>query len=201
VSNPFRAVLVVVTLAVLSVAARAQVVVTVDFDDVTPGSLAGTHYSPLGINFAANSGLIVPGLGFGDPGNWGAHGSKGSHFLGFNGGSYAATITTNFPVAKFSIDVSRTNGSSAADTFTVAAFAGPTLVDSETILLASINSWETLTVTGPGITRVELSGAGSGFHPFGVDKLVFEAVPEPSTYMLGLAGGALLLLSRRWRRG
>jgi hypothetical protein len=172
----------------------------------TPFTLA-EQYAGLGVHFTPTNAGVQDGLANGDAGNWAVDGTNGAFFLGFNGNppdvtgspSYGDTITFDSSIATLSMDVSRANGSSAGDTFQLQAFAASTLVSSQSITFGAINSWTTVTVAGPGITSVILQGNGvSSFHPFGVDNIVFSAVPEPPTAVLLLSG--LIMACAGWRR-
>ncbi|MBN2445755.1 MAG: PEP-CTERM sorting domain-containing protein [Phycisphaerae bacterium] len=145
------------------------------------------EYAGLGIHFVTtDDGSIFDGLTDGDPGNWGLEGTNWTQFLGFNGSSYALTTNFDAPVSGFQLDVSRSNGSSAGDTFSLAGYLGGSLVDSAIVTLGPINTWHTIGLTQT-VDSVVWSGAGNGFHPFGVDNL--QWVPEPSALvLLALAG-------------
>ena len=167
--------------------------------DDTGGGITANRYAGVGVTFTTtDDGGTIGGLGAGDPGNWGVAGTNGSTFSGFNGGSYAATIGFASAVNGFRLDSSRTNGSSVGDTLTVSAYLLGSLLGTQNILFGDINSWTTVSFSGL-LDEIRIQGNGSGFHPFGVDNLVFgvgRGVPEPSTWALmiggfGLAGVAL----------
>lgn len=184
-----------------AVAARGQALITINFDDIAFGSNPAEQYASLGVHFLGVDAGIQNGLTNGDSGNWGVDGTNGPFFLGFNGPSYSETITIDAPAVSVSLDVSRTSGSAPTDTFTLTAFAGSTPVATQTITLLTQNVWQTVTLNlgGPVITSLQLDGAGLGFHPYGVDNLQFNAVPEPSTWAL-LGGGLLGIAWLRRRR-
>ncbi|MCK4625357.1 MAG: PEP-CTERM sorting domain-containing protein [Phycisphaerae bacterium] len=172
----------------------------ITFDEIPPANgnfgFLTDEYAHLSILFeTTDDGSIFGGISAGDPGNWDLEGTNGPAFLGFNGSSYSlATTFFEQDMNYVSLDVSRSNGSSAGNTFTLEAYDGGTLVDARTVILGPINDWTSVTVSGPGIDRTEWYGEGSGFHPFGVDNLYF--IPEPATLSL-LAAGALALIRRR----
>jgi hypothetical protein len=165
--------------------ARAQAVISITFDDIAAGSQPAEQYAGLGVHFGTGPYGVVQGLSNGDPGNWGVDGTAGPYFLGFNG-PYTETITFDTAAPGVSLDVSRTNGSSPSDTFTLTAFAGATQVGTQTITLATINVWQTVTIVATGITSITLADNGTGFAPFGIDnlKVGMVAVPEPSAWLL-----------------
>ena len=67
---------------------------------------------------------------------------------------------------------------------------------SRTITFSAINGWTTLSLVGT-FDRVEWSGSGVDFHPYGVDNISFAVVPEPSTFSLWIGAGIVLLGHRR----
>jgi hypothetical protein len=178
---------------------------TITFDE-SPATNNGTPYGAtiLGATFSATNAGTWGGLSNGDPGAWGLEGTNGPQFLGFNG-PYAETVTFASAVNGFSADFSPSGGS-VDGTITLSAFKGVTLIDSTVVTLGPINTWSTLSLNDSGITSVTWSGAGTGFHPFGVDNVVFNAsaIPEPSSLVfigVGLlalaAGGTRAKLLRR----
>ena len=181
-------------------AGMAQTVVTINFDNLAPGQLPGELYAAQGVHFGSGPLGVQSGLSYGDPGGWGLEGTDGSYFLGFNGSpSYSESITFDTPTTGVELDVSRSGGSSAGNTFTLTAYAGASVVSTQTVTLGNVNSWQGVEVTAAGITSVQLSGAGLGFHPFGIDNLEIgvTAVPEPSSWALLALGVVPLLLRRR----
>jgi hypothetical protein len=167
--------------------------ITLTFDDLTAGTQVGNQYAADGVNFSLTDNGIQVGLANGDPGNWGVNGDNGPYFDGVNGTpAYGDTLTFLSPVSNFSVDSSRTNGSAAGDQLTVSAFAGATLLGSQTITFGSVNTWTTVSLALSGITSVTIQGSGSGFHPFGIDNIVYtqgaSTVPEPASAGLALIG-------------
>lgn len=183
--------------AVLMVPALNATVITFDESSATND---GTAYGAtiLGATFSATNAGTWNGLSAGDPGSWGLEGTNGNQFLGFNG-PYDETVTFASAVNGFSADFSRSGGSSDG-TITLDAFNGVTLIDSTVVTLGAINTWSTLSLGDSGITSVTWSGAGTGFHPFGVDNLVFgaAAIPEPTSVIL-ISAGLLALAAGRGR--
>lgn len=182
--------------------ASAQAQVTITFDDISAGSQPAEQYASRGVHFSSGSFGVVAGIANGDPGNWSLNGTAGPYFLGFNGNpSYGATVTFDSAVPTVSVDVSRSNGSSGGDTFTLTAFSGATQVATQTLSLASINVWQTATVFSSSITSVQFLGSGGGFHPYGLDNLQIgtQAIPESSTYVMLALGLVAVGWSRRRR--
>jgi len=97
--------------------------------------------------------------------------------------------------------VSRSAGSSASDTFTLEGYLGSGLVETITVPLNTINVWTTIALT-QNVDEVRWSGAGGGFHPYGIDNLNWTsaAVPEPSTIVIWSLLGALGITFGRLRR-
>lgn len=159
--------------------------------DNTNGGLPAGRYASLGVTFVTtDDGTTWGGLSNGDPGNWDLEGTNGPIFSGFNGGSYALSMLFNTDVSNFALDVSRSLGSSPGNTFTLEGYNNGVLVESHTVTLGPINQWQTVSLSNI-VDETRWSGAGSGFHPFGVDNVQWsaaQAIPEPSSLALfGLA--------------
>jgi hypothetical protein len=161
-------------------------------------------YDATGASFSASNAGTWGGNSNGDRGSWGLEGTNGPQFLGFNGinNGYNETVTFSSPVSFVSADFSRSSGSSDG-TITLEAFSGAGLLGSTMANLGAINTWSTLSLSFADITSIEWIGAGTDFHPYWVDNLVFTAstaVPEPAT--LAIFGSALagLVVVRRRRR-
>jgi len=181
---------------------------TLDFEGFGDYAPIGTTYDPMGITFNPNTQRVCWGNSNGDPGNWGLEGTNGSNFLCFNGGNPGYTMELNFtsPQSSVSLDVSRSNGSSAGDTFTINAYNGLVLLNTQTVILGPINTWSTIIINTPGINRITWDGAGVDFHPYGVDNLIFQqqatTVPTMDEWgmiiFMALAGlGAVSYLRRK----
>jgi hypothetical protein len=186
-------------LAAAGTTGRAQAIITINFDDIASFSQPAEQYAGLGVHFGSGPVGVQVGLANGDSGNWSVNGTNGPYYLGFNG-PYAETITFDVATTGVSLDVSRANGSSPTDTFTLTAYAGATAVGSQTVTLATINVWQTVSVIAPGITSIQINDVGSGFSPYGIDnlKIGVTAVPEPSTW--ALCGLGILALAWRQRQ-
>lgn len=169
------------------------------------GTLPANAYSSLGVTFqGTDDGSTFGGIGAGDPGNWGLLGTNGSTFAGFNGSSYALNMLFAAPVSSFSLDASRANGSSNGRLTITGLFNGA-IVGTSAVNLGAVNQWSTLSLGGV-FNQINISGTGTGFHPFGIDNIRFEsvqsAVPEPATWAtmllgFGLIGGAMRSARRR----
>ena len=169
--------------------ALAQAPVVLDFELCLNSSCnVGTAYSAQGITFNPSTQAIVTG-----PGSWGIVGTNGPQFLGFNGVNpgYGMTMTFATPQTSISMDVSRSTGSSAGDTFTATIFNGVTAVGTTTITFAAINTWTTVTLTAPQFDSIVWSGSGAGYHPYGVDNIRLAA-PGAGIPALSLGGVAVL---------
>jgi len=188
-----------------SAPAADAAVITINFEEFAPdngnGGMPANRYAGLGATFAAtDDGTTWAGLGGGDPGNWGLAGTNGSTFAGFNGDSYGLSMFFAPGITAFSLDASRSNGSGAGDSVTVQAWAGATLLQSQTIALGAINTWSAFSLGGPNAANeIRIFGSGQGFHPFGIDNIRFTTVPEPTTMLL-LGAGIAALGARRYRR-
>ena len=166
------------------------------FDDLPQGTMVGDHYASLGVHFGLTDFGVMEGLTNGDSGNWGLDGTSGPFFDGFNGllpSTYSMTLTFDAPVSSFSLDASRSNGSSSGDTLTVSGFLGATLIETRTVTFGEINNWTTISLHGV-FDRVAWSGQGAfEFHPYGVDNVNFVVVPEPSTFALLIGAGVVVV--------
>ncbi len=168
--------------------------------DNTGGALPAARYSSLGVTFVTtDDGGTIGGIANGDPGNWKLNGTNGPIFSGFNGDSYSLTMLFNNPATGFSLDVSRSEGSAAGDTFTLAGYRLGSLVDSKTVTLGNINTWTTVLLNGI-VDETRWSGQGAGFHPFGVDNVRWTNIPEPSAAVLAMLCVFMQAGSRRCRK-
>lgn len=173
--------------------ALAQAPVVLDFELCLNASCnVGTAYSAQGITFNPSTQAIVTG-----PESWAIVGTNGPQFLAFNGGNpgYGMTMTFATPQSSISMDVSRSNGSLAGDTFTATIFDGAIAVGTTTITFADINTWTTVTLTAPKFDSIVWSGSGVEFHPYGVDNIRLAATVAviPALSVGGVAVLAVLL--------
>lgn len=188
-----------------SLAAPAGATV-INFEEFPPDNTNGTipagRYAGLGVTFqGTDDSSTWGGNSAGDPGNWGLEGTNGATFAGFNGNSYALTLLFGSLISSFSLDASRSNGSSDG-TITIEALLNGSSVGTDSEALGSINTWSTLSLAG-SFDEIRITGTGTGFHPFGIDNIVFNgtAVPEPGTWAMMLLGfGAVGFAMRRRER-
>lgn len=169
--------------------------------DNVNGPMPADRYAYLGVTFlGTDDGSTWGGISNGDPGNWDLEGTNGPIFSGYNGSSYSMTVTTGY-IRDFRLDVSRSLGSIALDTFTLNGYYGGTLVESITVPLHDINVWTTVALT-QNVDEVSWSGAGRQFHPYGIDNLNWNstAVPEPTTLLIWSLLGGLGIAFGCWRR-
>lgn len=194
---------------ILAAGANATTITFDEFAAQNSNSGAVTNqYAGDGVTFSLGNVGIWSGLSNGDPGNWLLEGTNGPDFLGFNGygayGGYSETLTFSSAINSFSADFARSNGS-VDGVITLDAFNGATLVASDTGTFGDLSVWMTLTLNGASFDSVTWSGTGSGFHPYGVDNVVFgdapAGVPEPAAWGLMLMGfgglGAMMRSARR----
>ncbi|MGJ8635355.1 MAG: hypothetical protein ACSHX5_00720 [Phycisphaerales bacterium] len=173
----------------------------INFDEIAASNsnsaVLSNEYAGLGVNFLnTDDGAIFDGITQGDPGSWLIEGTNGSQFMGFNGSSYSTTMLFDTAVSAFSLDASRSNGSSAGDTFTIEGYLNGGLVDSMTVTFGEINIWSTLSLAGD-LDEVQMFGNGGSFHPFGVDNINWNGVPTPASFALLSMSG--LVAGRRRR--
>ena len=103
------------------------------------------------------------------------------------------TITFSSPVSGFSIEVTN----NIADTFTVADNLGDSSSD-----FLSLNSEQTFSLSGSGISSVTISAADGSSWDFAIDNVTFTpaAAPTPEPSSLALLGTGLAALVRFGRR-
>lgn len=197
---------VVVTTIVLCSFVTAGSAAVITFDEFPPANANANflteEYAALGIHFiTTDDGSTYGGISNGDPGNWDLEGTNGPAFLGFNGDSYSLAATFDVGMNDIALDVSRSGGSTQGNTFTLNAFQGITLVETQTVVLGPINSWSTVSLSVGNIDRIEWFGTGVGFHPYGVDNLRFTPagpiIPAPGAVLLGGIGTGLVTWLRR----
>ncbi|MFV0514218.1 MAG: VPLPA-CTERM sorting domain-containing protein [Jhaorihella sp.] len=182
---------------------------TINFEefaaDNANGPMPAGRYAAMGVTFnATDDGTTWSGLSAGDPGNWDIEGTNGTTFMGFNGTSYGLEMVFASLVSAFSLDASRSLGSSSGESLTVSGYNGATLVDSVNLVFGAINDWSTFALTGD-INRVVLAGSQiSSFSPYGVDNINWRDVapiPVPAAgLMLAGALGGLGFAARRRKR-
>jgi hypothetical protein len=178
-----------VAFVLLLAGSQAAHAITITFDefpaDNDNGPMPSGRYAYLGVTFAGtDDGSTWGGNSVGNPGNWGLEGTNGRTFSGYNGDSYNLKLTSGGLFANFSLDVSRSNGSDVGNTFTLEGYVNSALVETTTIPLATINVWSKVSLTSI-VDEIRWHGAGASFHPFGIDNLNFETVPESATGVLG----------------
>jgi len=188
------------TATALAAPVAAQTIV--DFQATCGGAVSGactvgTTYAGVGLTFTPNTQMVCMGISNGDPGGWGLEGTNSAKFLCFNGGNpgYTMDLALATPTNSFKLDVSRSDGSSAGDTFTVNALNGATLLTTQTVTLGPINSWTTVTLSAPGINHVTWTGNGAAFHPFGVDNLVIGVGPSAAATIPTLSPWTLVAIA------
>ncbi len=182
--------------------------VTINFENLTSGTLVTNQYQSQGVIFSSNyyypvhDGKIgdvrIPDYGVYDFGGAGpmslCYGGVGS-ILGIKfvlaNGTNAITNSVQFRIG---------DGDSASETFRVSFFDVNNILLSQntyTTYSGSVNGGVTLSFTNPNIHRIEIAGTGSGSGG-SIDDLIFnttQAIPEPGTCLLLLIGLAVYLKS------
>lgn len=198
--NTTKKAIVLSALAGISTSALAGTGLLITFDEFEASNTSelylSSEYAGLGVDFlTTDDGSIWDGISDADPGNWLIDGTNGPQFLGFNGGSYSASMLFDSTINAFQLDATASNGASTGNTFTIEGYLNGGFVDSMTVTFNDINDWSTLFLNGD-IDEVFMYGEGIGFHPFGVDNIAWRKVPTPSSLaLLGLSG--LLATGRR----
>jgi hypothetical protein len=139
----------------------------------------GEEYAAMGVHFvASDDGSLWSGMSGGDPGGWGLEGTNGTAFVGFNGSSYALSVRFDTPVHDVALDVARSAGSRAGDSFAMRGYREGTMVEEQILTLGNINAWSTVALAEE-VDEVRCVGMGVRRHPFGIDDLRWTA--EPTT--------------------
>jgi len=182
------------TLSVAGLFAAPAQAVTINFDDGVINTPIGGFYSVSGITFS-NAKWVT---------NFGLPGTSGPLGLADNSGFPFFTPPTSPIVGVFNIASNLVSiamfdvGMAGAQLVAYDSVIGGSVVssDSFTGIGQGVGQFGTLSVSGPGILRIELSQIvdGDQLSPkdgMGWDNLTFQPVPEPSTMLLlgsGLAG-------------
>jgi hypothetical protein len=185
--------------------------VTITFEDLAVGATLGAQYAGQGATFAPNG---FSGAG-GPTGSWATNtdmtivsstgsdvGGLGSPSLvsgkllrSFNGwlsenGDPSFSITFGTPVSSIAATFA---GVSTASSTRIFAYDGASLLGS---VAGSTSGQFTLSFAAPSITKVVVT-PGDYNDWVGVDNIVFQPVPEASTYAMMALGMALLAFKRR----
>ena len=163
----------------------------------TGGNLTGIPDSPLGIGIATFTGGELRdgeiGLNADQTGVYASEGLFGS------GETNPLVITFVSPISDFSVFVA--NGDDVRS-YTVSDNLG----DSVTMSLASAGGLgaATFSLSGNGITTVDITSANANAWDFAIDNVIFTAAtatPEPESLLLLVAGVVLLAAIRRKQLG
>ena len=124
-NRPLKQLALIGGLALLGANLSVAGTVTLTFEGLPPVQV-GNQYAAEDVTFSLTDfGVVV------DASSWGTVGDNGPYFDGFNGNpSYGTTLTFTDPVSDFSVDASRTNGSSPSDSLLVSAYDGASLLGS-----------------------------------------------------------------------
>jgi len=199
-----------------SVPARAQTVLTANFDDLTEGS-AGSRFTDVGITFSNLDSRLA---GSPPPGNFIIEattavlpGFSYPNYLTFVG--YVPGLNSGYSFGRFgSADIDFSGlaasasmnvfgfSSASANTLTLEGLLGGSVVASDTITFQSSNPGViglVLNVSGT-FDRLQLVAAGpdnDGTDFFGLDNVQVTLVPEPGGVFLFFAAGAVMVAGRR----
>jgi hypothetical protein len=159
-------------------ASAAAPLVNVDFEADLDGQayIDADIYGAEGLSVTGAFG-IVAGLSQGDPGGWGLEGPDGPQFLGQNSEG-PVTIGYEAGFGAFSIQCSRSDGSTEGDTLTATAYdRDDKVVGTTTVTFGDINEWSAINLSGSGMAYVVLQGDVDRFAPWGCDDLRLSAGP------------------------
>ena len=200
----------VAALAILISPAASAAVITMDFEGVQPFAGNGPAYlNSYGITL---SNLSPSGTaGTVDIYNYSGPGSfwLNNNFLQQNGaGAVPCSYTLNFSTPLKSISFTRVATPFNLTTepqWLATAYVGVTGVGS---VGESLGTWgnspaKTFSLTGNGITSLNISANGFGFTAIGsvpLDDFVLTTVPEPSTIVLGAVGAVAIGAAIRKRK-
>lgn len=159
-------------------------------------TLSGTTFS--GINGATAEILDATVMGVS---------GQGLLLYGNNGQFNTDSLRIDLPASTFSFGIDfKGGGSLAAEPYTFTVFSGATNLGTFPTVAASNSSYSFIgfsSLTDP-ITAVQVQVTGAlGVPEPVIDNVTFAtAVPEPSTWLILLSGGAILLArpGRRWMR-
>lgn len=190
----------ILVVAALAAAFTAQAV-TINFEGFPHQTEITNQYAGLGITFSGGAKSSF-GLSNGDPGNWGLEGTNGPDFLGNNGTGVGGKIIRMDFVAgqnNFGFDISRANGSSAGDQFKTRVYdINNNMALEQTWNFNNINQWGGFGWIGFNLYGFEIEAISTGFSPFGIDNVSYDAVPEPATLgLLAMAGFGLIAKRRK----
>ena len=137
------------------------------------------EYAAQGVHFVgSDDGSVWTGMSGGDPGGWGLEGTDGTAFVGFNGSSYALTAHFDVPVHDLAVDVARSLGSRAGDSFSMQGYRDGAMVEEQVVVFGNVNAWTTVALAEE-VDEVRWVGMGTRRHPFGLDNLRFT--PKATT--------------------
>ena len=153
----------------------------ISFDELPPVNAnappLAEDYAAQGVHFTgSDDGSVWSGLSAGDPGGWGLEGTKGTAFVGFNGSSSALSARFDAPVRDVAVDVARSAGSRAGDSFSMQGYRAGALVEEQVVVLGDVNAWTTVALTEE-VDEVRWVGIGARRHPFGLDDLRWTSEP------------------------
>jgi hypothetical protein len=188
--------------ALAAMPAMADTILAFDDAYIAEEPLSTFYLPSSGVTITGTFNLYaIGGTGNGDPGVWELGGTAGSAFLGCNA-SNDCSPTFNFssPIGGFSIDLGLPSGFAA--TFLVSGFRGATFVSSDAVAISGPGpedgTWATAALAGT-MDRVVITPTFTTGFFFGADNALLTPVPEPGSWVMLLAGLALISL-QPWKR-